>query len=87
MVWQLCPKCGGDGTVKTQQEITTTGIPVVEVCNLCNGDMIISEVTGLPPSANICHDKPNSKSKMKGDLYSNLKALQPDTFEGFNEPE
>src|SRR5690606_9310459 len=39
--WQICPKCHGQG--KIHDTITST------TCNLCNGKMIISTVTGLPP--------------------------------------
>ena len=45
-LWQLCPKCNGQGTVSPGYAATNTSC----TCNLCNGRMIISVLTGLPPA-------------------------------------
>jgi DnaJ-class molecular chaperone len=43
-VWELCPKCDGEGRTYADMTIMT------EQCNVCNGKMIISKLTGLPPA-------------------------------------
>ena len=40
MGWQKCPICNGTGSVITGSE-----------CKCCEGKMIISELTGLPPTS------------------------------------
>lgn len=39
MSWQKCPICGGSGSAGT------TGL----FCDVCKGEKIINELTGLPP--------------------------------------
>ena len=42
MAWQKCPVCEGYGVVTFLNS----------KCHTCNGERIISELTGLPPSKN-----------------------------------
>lgn len=44
MSWQKCPLCNGSGL--GLNEGLYTAIPI---CSVCQGQKIISEVTGLPP--------------------------------------
>ena len=39
-LWQLCPKCNGEGTVYF--------LGVNTECNVCNGQKLISTLTGFP---------------------------------------
>ncbi len=54
MMWQQCPKCFGQGAVwfppgmPMNDTFTSDGRP--HECDLCKGKMIISEITGLPPT-------------------------------------
>lgn len=45
-MWQKCPICDGEG------RITSNGLSssVHQVCPVCKGARIISELTGLPPN-------------------------------------
>lgn len=45
-MWQKCPICDGEGRV------TSNGLSssVHQVCSVCKGAKIISELNGLPPS-------------------------------------
>jgi len=52
-IWELCPKCNGQGIVSRppyisgDQQIWTT-INSQFICDVCNGSKIISSLTGLP---------------------------------------
>jgi hypothetical protein len=52
-LWQLCPKCGGQGSVwfPTNMPLNPTfagdGNPYE--CDVCKGKKLISAITGLPP--------------------------------------
>ena len=48
-MWQKCPICDGEGRV------TSNGLSssVHQVCSLCKGAKIISELNGLPPNQSI----------------------------------
>lgn len=48
-VWQLCPKCNGNGTLPYFNSSTTNACPTV-TCDVCHGGKIISTLNGLPPS-------------------------------------
>lgn len=53
--WHVCPKCLGQGTVSKPPylagDINHWSDSVGQhQCNLCNGKMIISIATGLPPA-------------------------------------
>ena len=39
-LWQLCPRCLGDGTVPVNSQISTTAVPI-KTCNVCSGKGII----------------------------------------------
>lgn len=43
MAWQKCPVCNGTGK-------NYEGLHSSAICPTCNGQRIIHEVTGLPPS-------------------------------------
>jgi len=45
-MWQKCPICDGEG------RITSNGLSssVHQVCSVCKGAKIISQLNGLPPS-------------------------------------
>lgn len=43
MAWQKCPVCNGTGK-------NYGGLQWDAICPTCNGQRIISEVTGLPPT-------------------------------------
>jgi DnaJ-class molecular chaperone len=43
MAWQKCPVCNGTGK-------NYGGLQSSAICPTCNGQRIISEVTGLPPA-------------------------------------
>jgi hypothetical protein len=52
--WQVCPKCLGQGSVSKPPYLAGdinqwSGSQMQYQCNLCNGKMIISITTGLPP--------------------------------------
>ncbi len=53
--WQTCPKCNGQGTLLTPPYIAGDQLTFISgtfelfACNVCNGKMIISRETGLPP--------------------------------------
>jgi DnaJ-class molecular chaperone len=47
-MWQLCPKCDGEGNL-TPLFNNTTGAAPNEICDVCGGKKIISVLTGLPP--------------------------------------
>lgn len=54
MTWITCPKCSGQGIVSKPDYIAGdvhqwSSNSVYHTCNLCNGTMIISEISGLPP--------------------------------------
>lgn len=44
--WQICPKCIGKGIINSEKNTSSN---TTEICNLCNGKMIISILTGKPP--------------------------------------
>ena len=49
-VWQVCPLCQGTGTTYNMKEhIVNTSA----VCPTCNGERIISKITGKPPTKRI----------------------------------
>ena len=43
-MWQLCPKCDGNGTIFPVGNSTTTTIE----CPVCKGAQLISTLTGFP---------------------------------------
>lgn len=43
MAWQKCPVCNGTGK-------NYGGLQSSAICPTCNGQRIISEITGLPPA-------------------------------------
>lgn len=53
-VWQICPKCSGQGKVSKPPYLSgdinhwSSSQPNYE-CNLCDGKMIINVLTGKPP--------------------------------------
>lgn len=59
-MWQLCPKCGGKGWYMTVLRKYCTK---KEVCSVCKGKSIISEITGLPPSLPKTEIKINNEDK------------------------
>ena len=44
MGFQKCPVCNGTGKL-----INTLSSSTYKICDTCNGEKIISELTGLPP--------------------------------------
>jgi hypothetical protein len=60
MSWQKCPICLGSG-------LSLSGLK----CTVCNGQKIISEVTGLPPSPNREYAvDPNKTDTTNGNIIS-----------------
>lgn len=47
--WQLCPKCSGNGYY-IDTGFNGTTVNASAVCDLCDGQKIISTITGKPPS-------------------------------------
>lgn len=45
IIWQLCPKCGGEGTIPPGMATINSSA----ICDVCHGQKIISRVTGQPP--------------------------------------
>ena len=45
-IWQLCPKCNGEGKIFPYPAITSV---TSVTCNICSGAGIISTHTGKPP--------------------------------------
>jgi len=66
MSWQKCPICNGCG-------YTGVGFPVGEICTVCRGMKIISDLSGLPPDGSaICRnratrDRPRMSQSCGGD--------------------
>lgn len=53
--FQLCPKCNGNGVI-TNYNLNTTSYLTTNVCDLCNGSMVI-------PMA-VIPEKKNEQSKL-----------------------
>lgn len=79
--WQLCPRCNGLGTVliypksTDAKNFTVIDIPISNICPVCKGAMIISSVTGLPPS-NIEYPNYTTGNENKDLLPENKITLQ-----------
>lgn len=59
-VWQLCPKCNGEGICSTEGLSTST----TRICPVCNGGKMINVITGLPPySATLTQSNDLTESK------------------------
>ena len=51
MSFQKCPSCNGNGTVNTYSNLSGTSAANFNItCLTCNGEKILSEQNGLPPS-------------------------------------
>ena len=48
-IWQLCPKCNGDGDLFRHNSPPLLSTNARPICDVCNGKKIISIITGLPP--------------------------------------
>lgn len=48
-VWQLCPKCLGEGNLVSFTHDLSFSSTALPLCDVCNGKKIISSITGLPP--------------------------------------
>ena len=45
-MWQKCPVCNGTGKIYSSLSTSSS-----DVCSVCNGAKIISELSGLPPKS------------------------------------
>jgi len=64
MSYQKCPVCNGTGEVINQNPLNFGTIQ----CPTCNGQRIISELTGRPPSPDIDNDAGRIIYEVKGKL-------------------
>ncbi len=61
-MWQKCPIC--DGTGRTYNTVSSSSF---EVCSVCNGTKIISELYGLPPNYEL-----KVEERQKADIPRNI---------------
>lgn len=69
-MWQQCPNCKGTGVDNNTLEFNK-----INVCSICEGKKIISELTGLPPMSKILQNKEKRILRintMIGEIYEEL---------------
>lgn len=66
-VWQDCPHCKGTG--HEHQALMGTN-SVFPKCTVCNGQKIISQITGSPPS------EPSEEKPTEGDVTKAYKEIE-----------
>lgn len=62
-VWQLCPKCNGNGSILPG--VTTASSSCI--CDVCHGQKIISRIIGVPPIKTVTRERPNIRSYSSGE--------------------
>lgn len=76
MAYQKCPLCEGYGKISNPSDYyhsSSAWSPTI-TCPVCNGELIIDETTGLPPSLNYtitCKDDVNNEISLETEYLLN----------------
>ena len=69
-MWQKCPVCDGKGIIPARMTKYATSLsPIEKTCDVCNGEKIISNINGLPPSSRTAVPEPNKRNLVPRHLW------------------